>query len=643
MADCKEILKLLQSDDSEVLREGAFLAGDERCGDAVPLLAGLLAHGHLGVQEAADGALRRIGGRAAVQAVIPHLRSDEAPARNLAMDILREIGAQDFPSLVSLLHDPDSDIRIYASDILGSTKSPLAVEPLCEALLKDPEVNVRYQAAVSLGSLGDPEAARCLNKALDDEEWVQYSVIEALAKLKHASSVNALVKALDRSSDLVASMIIDALGELGNVKAVTLLLKRMEDAPTALRNKIVKAVIRILGGKSLALLPKDERENFREYLLAALGDEDEEVQDAAIQGLSFSGGEEVSAGVLAIAAKLDPDRSQDRLAQTVQALARIGLTESLRYALLGEDQDRARVAVEALKSADDAKVPAVLMDAFWKKGRDLQRLIIAALADVAGSDCRDFFLDVLERHTDGKVLKSVLRFLGQRKLTQAGELVFALLDHKYDDVKEAALDACVAINGEDMLRRFRELYENPEPVKRLMAVYAIGKLAPAESMDLLKRALRDEIPDIRKVAIEAVTSAPSCPDGESWVPLIVRCLSDESREVRLKVVELLGKCDPKESLPHLTQALDDPDDWVRIRALDALAALRERSVTPKIVSLLEMPNRMVVVKAIEALGSIGGIQAFRSLLEVLNSDDPEIMQAAEQAVARIQAEQEREE
>lgn len=643
MADCKEILKQLQGEDSEVLREAAYLAGEERCEDAVPVLAKLLSFKHLGVQEAADNALRKIGGKATVQAVVPLLRSDDAPARNLAMDILREVGAQDFPSLVTLLHEDDADIRIYASDILGSTGNQLAADPLCEALLKDPEVNVRYQAAVSLGNLADADAAKCLNKALADEEWVQYAVIEALAKIKHASSVNALVKALDRSSDLVASMIIDALGELGNVKAVTMLLKRMGESPTALRNKIVKAVIRILGGKSLALLPKDERDNFREYLLAALDDEDEEIQDAAIQGLSFFGGEDASAGVLAIAAKLDPDRSQDRLALVVQSLGRMGLTEVLRYALLGDDPERARVAVLALKYVDDKKVSPVLMDAFWKKGRDLQRLIIAALADVADAECQDFFLDVLDRHTDGKVLKSALRVLGGLKFAQAGDKIFALLDHKYDDVKEAALDACVAINGPAMIARFRELYQSALPLKRLMAVYALGKLAPAESMDLLKLALQDELPDIRKVAIEAIAGAPVRPNGESWLQIIVRCLSDESKDVRLAVVELLGKCPLPECRSHLTQALDDADDWVRIRALDALGALRERSVTPKIVSLLESPNRLLVMKAIEALGNIGGTQAFRSLLEILNSDDPEVMQAAEQAVANIQAEQEKEE
>ena len=92
MTDCSKVLDELKSDDNEVVREAAFLAGELKCEDAVPQLADLLKSSHLGLQEAADHALRRIGGKGAVQAVVPLLRSDDAPVRNLSMDILREVG-----------------------------------------------------------------------------------------------------------------------------------------------------------------------------------------------------------------------------------------------------------------------------------------------------------------------------------------------------------------------------------------------------------------------------------------------------------------------------------------------------------------------------------------------------------------------
>lgn len=638
MTDCAKILKDLKSDDNEIVREASFQAGEHNCVDAVPLLAELLKTNHLGLQEAADHALRHIGGKDTVQSVVPLLRSDEAPVRNLSMDILREVGAQDFPSLVALVHDEDPDVRIFAADILGSTNSFMAVEPLCDALLKDPEVNVRYQAAVSLGELSNPDAAKCLNLAMKDDEWVQYAVIEALAKIKHASSVEALVKALDRSSDLVASMIIDALSEVGNIKAVTMLLRHLDKSATALRNKIVKAIVNILGGKSLKLLSTSEKEKLREYMLVALKDEDEEVQDAAILGLGFVGGPKATRQVLKLAEELDPDRDSDRLATIVENLSNIGLNQSLIDAVNSESFKEASVAVEVLARLEGSETSDVLIKAFPDRERDLKRAILASLVKVAGIEAKDFFIEVLENEQDGAMLKAALLFLGtELGLEEEGERIFALLSHPYDDVKEAALEACVSIGGEDMISRFVSLYSSDDPIDRLMAVYALGKLDPEGNLEIIQQALDDEVPDIRKVALEALSD---CSIGNQNLSLIVSRLNDENRDVRLTVIELMGRCYSTEVADFVIQALDDDDDWVQIRAAEALGEKRENAALPKLISLLDAPNKLVVLKVIDALGKIGGTLAFQALLEISNSsEDSEVVQAAEDSIVKIQEEQ----
>ncbi|NDV18767.1 HEAT repeat domain-containing protein [Pseudodesulfovibrio sp. JC047] len=645
MVECSEYIVLLGSDNKEVVRESAFKAGENNCVEAVPKLAELLQTHHLGIQEAVDSSLRKIGGKDVVLAVIPLLRSDEAPVRNLAMDILREVGHQDIGSLVDLIDDADADIRIFISDILGSTKSPLAVPPLCDALLKDPEVNVRYQAAVSLGELGMDEAIPSLNKAIGDEEWVQYSVIEALTKIGHASSVDALVKALDTASDLVASMIIDALGELGNVKAVTMLLRRMSDSPTALRNKIVKAVVKILGGKSLTLLSSDERERFRRYLLVALRDEDVEIQDAAIQGLAYVGGEEASRGILQIAGALDQDRDQDRLQSIIAFLAEIGMTEALKEGVLGDDPGVAKVAVQVLSQIAPSECVAqndvcgVLMDAFWKVALPLQRQIVSAIAQRGRPQTKDFFIRVLADHTDGTVLKSAVYLLGEKlQLAEVTENIFPLLHHQYDDVKEAALDACIAIGTQDVQKRFQKMFVSDNAVERLMAAYALGKFESEDNLAILQRAVEDEESDVRRVAIEGLASFTEFRDA--WLPLVLQRLNDESKDVRLTVVETLGQNYDGETLPHLIDTLDDEDDWVKIRAMDALGEHGAQEAVPLMIDMLQDSNRFVVMKAVEALGNIGGPKAFAALLQVTNSDEYELVSAAEEAILRIQEAQE---
>ncbi|KAF0234255.1 MAG: PBS lyase heat domain-containing protein repeat-containing [Desulfovibrionaceae bacterium] len=639
MGEHDELLSQLQSGDVELEREAAFAAGAARVEDAVPLLAKLVQSQNLGVQEAADRALRQIGGASVVRAVAPLLRSDDPPARNIAMDVMREVGHQDFPTLVALLHDQDPDMRIFASDILGSSDTLQAVGPLCDALLKDPEVNVRYQAAVSLGALGKPEAATCLNHALADDEWVQFAVIESLAKIRDESSVSALVGALGKSTDLVASMIVDALGEIGNIKAVSMLIKRLDESPTALRNKICKAVVRILGGKSLALLSEKQREQFGEYLLAALNDEDVEIQDAAMHGLAFVGVEHASRAILDLAATLDPDRDQDRLELAIHSLSAMGLDPALPNALTVGDHARAMVAVEAMARIGGSEVSEILRNAFWNCDRDVQREIIArALLKVGGAESIDFFLDVLARHDDGTVIKGALAFLGQKmRVGKAADAIFALLQHPYDDVKEAALDACIALGDAVMNDRFRAMSQSGEPLDRLMAVYALGRIDPDGNLEVLKAALEDEIPDIRKVALEAV--AILCAPGGDGMDLLVSRLSDESREVRLAVVEQIGQhCSLGEGTKYLIQALNDSDDWVKIRAMEALAIRSAKEAIPELVGLLDSPNKLVALKVIETMGDIGGKVSFRALLEILNAEDQELAEAAEAAISKIQEE-----
>ncbi len=637
MVDCKDLCQRLGSDDTDVLRDAAYEAGESGCVEAVEHLARLLCSRNLGVQEAADRALRKIGGKEVVAAVKPLLRSDDAPTRNASMDILRAVGVQDFPTLIELLHDADPDIRIFASDILGSTDSRLAVAPLCEALLKDHEVNVRYQAAVSLGELAFAEASSCLGKAMEDDEWVQFAVIEALAKIRDASSVGALVKALDRSSDLVASMIVDALGEIGNIKAVTMLLKRMDASPEVLRNKIVKAVVRILGGKALSLLSTAERERFREYLLAALADDEEDVQDAAVSGLGSVGGEAAATAVLAHAARIDRDRHPERYEHAVTALREMGLTDSLGRALREGGDARRMAALDVLAALPCPACSGLVMDAFPDLPEEMRPAAAHALAAIAGEEAAEFFLELLGGEDEALLLEAVSFLGGKLRLAAAGEAVFALLGHPSDAVKEAALDACVAIGGEGLDARFREMFASEEPMDRLMAVYALGKMGVRDHMDVIRAALSDEVPDIRKIALEAL--AEMCGHEEEGLPLIVAGLSDENRDVRLAVVELLGGCDSDKIYPYLEQALADTDDWVRIRALEALGNRGERDAVPRLLELAGEPSKLVALKAVEVLGEIGGPEAFEGLLRLGAGDDPELVAAVEAAIARLRDEQ----
>ncbi|WP_041793916.1 HEAT repeat domain-containing protein [Pararhodospirillum photometricum] len=84
------------------------------------------------------------------------LRSDDAPLRNGAIEALQAMPEAVTPHLRRLLTDPDSDIRIFAVNILGALSLAEAPDLLAEVLTNDDHVNVCGAAVDALAEVGTP-------------------------------------------------------------------------------------------------------------------------------------------------------------------------------------------------------------------------------------------------------------------------------------------------------------------------------------------------------------------------------------------------------------------------------------------------------------------------------------------------------
>jgi HEAT repeat protein len=632
-----QVFALLQSDDPESQREGAFMAGETMNREAIPFLTAMLSSPNLGVQDAADMSLRKIGGQEVVEAIIPLLRSENVATRNLSMDILRQISSQHIAPIIALLKDDDSDIRIFASDILGVTNNYMAVHPLCEAMLHDSEVNVRYQAAVSLGELGKSEATEALNKALGNDDWVNFAVIEALMKIGDEDSITALMGALDKSSELVASIIIDALGGLGHIRAVPVLVKYLDKSAPALRNKTLKAIVNIMGSKGLALLSDEERASFAKYLFAAVEDEDQEVQDAVIVGLSSLGGEDASRKIFSLVANIDPETEPDRYSRAIKGLVSQGMTHVLRQVCRSDDDRASQAAIEVLIGLGTPEAAKECMDVFWGKGRDIQRAIAKGISTTACKESKPFFLRVLKDSSDGDLLKSALKFLGIRmRFEDVVDQIIPFLGHQFNDVKEVALDACVAIGGKTVEGVLISMLAHNDPTQRMMGIYGLARIDATRYMKEFEAALDDDSVDVRKVAMESLVGL--CDTNNEILPRIVsRMIKSESVDIRRSLVNLLGTSQCPGTISFLITALEDDDIWVRIRAVESLGVRGKEEAVSALAALLEKDNSLVCIKVAKALAQIGGQQAFQELLKVLDAEDMEVQEAAEQALDSMQS------
>jgi len=129
-----------------------------------PALAALLNDTEGGPRASALWALVRMGldAKPALAGLLPLLRERPDPGadyeRKMAVDVLRAIGpdaAEAVPALITLLQDPDGQVRFAAAQALGTVGagSPDAVSALI-ALLESDEENMRSAAAESLGAIG---------------------------------------------------------------------------------------------------------------------------------------------------------------------------------------------------------------------------------------------------------------------------------------------------------------------------------------------------------------------------------------------------------------------------------------------------------------------------------------------------------
>ena len=235
-------LNRFHSADPSVRRESAeALVAFDQSQSVAPLIEGLKDE-NAGVQEAAMAALIRIGGRRVVSSLLPLLRQD-ARTRNLAVEVLEQTGATGFDLLLPLVKHDDANLRKFIVETLGKLGDSRAI-PALSATLNDREPNVRSSAAEALGRLRAREAVPQLLGLLNDDEWVVFSVIEALGQIADPAALPALMAVLKDGSEPVRHAVIEAFGNFPDSAAcVKPMLELVPSADQDLRDLLTKNII----------------------------------------------------------------------------------------------------------------------------------------------------------------------------------------------------------------------------------------------------------------------------------------------------------------------------------------------------------------------------------------------------------------
>ena len=134
--------------------------------DVVPMLcARLVSEQNLSVRSIILTGLILNKSRAVVEGLLPLLASEDANLRNSAIEALQDMPDEVAPYIDALLHDANSDVRIFTVNVLAALPHPMVPEWLRQVVRGDSHVNVCAAAVDALAEAGGPEAIPAL-KAL---------------------------------------------------------------------------------------------------------------------------------------------------------------------------------------------------------------------------------------------------------------------------------------------------------------------------------------------------------------------------------------------------------------------------------------------------------------------------------------------
>ncbi|MCL5037529.1 MAG: HEAT repeat domain-containing protein, partial [Chloroflexi bacterium] len=338
-----------------------------------------------------------ISGRQAVPYLVEAMRSKDEKDRDSANDILCcvEIDKQNLARLLEILKDPDPDVRADVAELIsehcGCFYCPLKGETVFTSLmeaLRDPDSRVRMRATDGLGHFKDKRAVDALIVALkDNDEFVRGSAASALGYIKDQKAVQPLIEALKDPDKDVREHAIESLGYIGGTEAVNALLEFVkverdeplhEDAVRSLIQSsdkqtaglILKELISFQVPDDLVSLLNDMPylrcdNNIGELIIPLLKNENYEVRQAAARALGQLKVEKAVPDLI----KATGDKKFEMSIEAVRALGNIGDRRAfpvLMNILRGNKGELKYYAISALGGIRDTRAIPVLLDIMKK-------------------------------------------------------------------------------------------------------------------------------------------------------------------------------------------------------------------------------------------------------------------------------------
>ncbi len=175
-------------------------------------------------------------GRRAIKPLLDAMADDQGATRNLALDLLAEMGNPNAaPAMANLMKDPNRKVQVRAALALARLRAPRAVPYLVEATSHTFDRRIREISTWGLGFIDAPEARQALLD-LSGTNFISIRTLAAIGLGRHKTGQDVLLRLVKSDpSPNVRAAAAWALGNMNAIQAIDPLLNmlREEDAFSA--------------------------------------------------------------------------------------------------------------------------------------------------------------------------------------------------------------------------------------------------------------------------------------------------------------------------------------------------------------------------------------------------------------------------
>jgi HEAT repeat protein len=585
-----------------VLADVAQVLGRRRSSAANDVLRQLTLYADDNVAVSAIEALGRLGGRAAVDALIACVNSNNFFRTFPAIDVLGRSGdPRAVEPLTQLLLD--SRYTLEAARALGRSADRRAVAPLFSLLGSPADSHVRI-ACIALMELRDRHlqlygSASVLSGFLRDSAEVERAGggVEGAGRAEHLEGMARRVgQSAIRADKLEKVAACRLLGEFKVESTTPLLLSLLDAGPEV--GEAAAAALAEIGKSSVGALS------------TALSEGNSSRRAALLPVVRSLDNAEAVLGCLS-------DASVDVRVLAAEALARIGAVSAVPalFDLLADEQQRVvHAAVAAVQSLGTAETEALALEAAGSTHPTRRRAGLRVLAYFGFPSALPLFGEAI-RADDGRAVDAALQGLALLDQPEATALLLAAADDPKPSLRAAAMRALGQHPSDPAVHeRLLRALKDAEPWVRYYACQALGKQATDGVEGDIRALLDDAAGQVRVAAVEALSHASSA----SALEILRELLLQPDVDIRRAALVGLGLRGDRESLEAISAVAISGDSATRLVALSALAGIPGEGVVTVLGQAAADAQEAVRTAALTLLSERSGREAADTLVSLLD-------------------------